>query len=106
VPESFDSHLLGVALAVEEDEAPDPVRVRLLGAQAQVSEAGGATDAFEESGLLHGDKRAGQKSVESSGWAGALYTRRGRGGGEKIRLSTRHYRVRPNRSAFYSLLSS
>jgi hypothetical protein len=56
-----------VTLAVEEDEAPDSIRISLLGAQAQVSEARDGADAFEESGLLHEDKRAGQKSVESSG---------------------------------------
>ncbi len=67
LPDFFYSHLRWVTLPVEEDEAPDPVRVSLLGAQAQVSEARDGADAFEESGLLHVDKRASQKSVESSG---------------------------------------
>ena len=50
---------------MEEDEAPDPVRVSLLGAQAQVAEAGDAADAVEESGLLHGDKRTRVRKVLS-----------------------------------------
>lgn len=74
LPDFFYSHLRRVALPVEENEPPDPVRVSLLGSQAQVAEARDGADAFEESGLLHGDGCAGKKSVESSGWAGH-YTR-------------------------------
>jgi hypothetical protein len=45
LPDLFDAHISGVALAVKEDEAPDSIRVRLLGAQTQVS--GDAADAVE-----------------------------------------------------------
>ncbi len=87
LPDLFYSHLLRMALALEEDEPLDPVRVSLLGAQAQVSEARDIADAFEEFGLLHVDKRAGQKRVESSGWAGHYTRGKGAAGEKRFGLS-------------------
>jgi hypothetical protein len=45
------THLGGVALAVEEDVALDPVDVRLLGAPAVLAGLDGLADAIEEAGL-------------------------------------------------------
>ena len=59
LPDLFRPHLGGVALAVEEDEAFNPVRVSLLGAEAQVAQAGGRAHASQELGLTHG--REGHK---------------------------------------------
>jgi hypothetical protein len=42
-----------MALAVEEDEAPDPSHVRLLGAATTVAKAVGLAHAIEEPGLPH-----------------------------------------------------
>ena len=47
-------HLGGVALAVEEDVAPDPIRVGLLGAEAEVAQARDGTHLIKEFRLLHG----------------------------------------------------
>ena len=47
------THLGRVAFVVEEDEAPDPIRVRLLGAQAQVAHPGDGADVVEELRLVH-----------------------------------------------------
>ncbi len=61
LPDFFYSPLRWVALPVEEDEAPDSVRLSLLGAQAQMSEACDIADSFEESGLLHGVSARGSE---------------------------------------------
>ena len=44
------AHLGGVPLAVEEDEPPDPVDVRLLGPPAVVPRADGLPNPIEKSG--------------------------------------------------------
>jgi hypothetical protein len=53
-------HFAGVALAVEKDEAFDPVGVCLLGAQAKVAQPGGGTDTIQESRLSHGREARGK----------------------------------------------
>jgi hypothetical protein len=47
----LSAHLSGVALVVEDDEAPDPGDVRLLGATAEVAGSQSLADAVEETGL-------------------------------------------------------
>ena len=60
------AHFAGVPLAVEEDEAADPVRVRLLGADAVVAHPDRVTHPIEEPGRS-GRGRTMHISVGSDG---------------------------------------
>ena len=42
------AHVFGMAVVVEENEAPDPVQVAILGAEGIVPEAYGVADLVEE----------------------------------------------------------
>ena len=61
---------------MEEDETPDRVRARPLGAQAEVAHPGDGADAVEEPRPVHGLGGVGWKNVESAGGRGQ-YTRAG-----------------------------
>ena len=74
---------VGVALAVEEDEAADPGDVGLLGARAEVARVQNAADAVEQPrGRRAGGRRAVHVSPPTPGRrpAGARRVRRERGG--------------------------
>jgi hypothetical protein len=69
------SQLLGVALLVEEDEPPDPVGIRLLGAQGEVAYPGDGADAVEQLRLLHGTQVSGGKMLKALAGAGIIHAR-------------------------------
>ena len=98
-------HLFGVALPVKEDEAPDPIGIRLLGAQGKVAHPGDGAHAFEEFRLLHGLGVSGGKVLKALAGGGIIHAP-GRSGIGKMRLLQPHYVVRPNHSAFATPLRS
>lgn len=104
LPDLVSPHLRRVALAVENDEAPDLVRVCPLGTQAEVAQARDGTHAVEESWFAHG----GEARVEvlSSAAREVHHTRARHLGGKKMRLLTAHYGVIPNPAAFAAPLRS
>ena len=105
LPDLGRAHLLRVALAVEEDEAPDPVRICLLGPDREVAEARDGADAVQELRLVHGSRGVGKKVLKALAGEGH-YTRAGRAGEEKIRLLPPYCVVRLNHSAFTAPLRS
>jgi hypothetical protein len=76
LPNLFRTHPLGAALALEEDEAPDPVGESLFCPQAEVTQSGDGADAVEEPGHLHGLGVSGGKVLKAAGGQGH-YTRAG-----------------------------
>lgn len=78
LPDLLDAHLLRVALAVEEDEAFDPVRVSLLRADAEVAQACDRADAIEQFLFRHGGRGRVENQIETSG--GLVHYTRGAGG--------------------------
>ena len=66
LPDFGGSHLLGVALVVEEDEPADPLEIRFFRPQAVVEEAEGVADLIQEPWRRAGSgRRTGFHTPES-----------------------------------------
>jgi hypothetical protein len=59
LPDLVGSHLGGVALVVEKDKPPDPIRVSLLRAEAEVAEARDGAHLIKEFRLVHSREEDG-----------------------------------------------
>lgn len=87
------------------DVASDPIRVRLLGAQAQVPHPNGGAHAVEQLRPLHGVGVLGRKVLSCLAGRGH-YTCAGGRRRKKIRLLPPPYGVRPSGAAFTAPLRS